>query len=389
MNATQDSVISTILKHDRKTNSYKIALLRAINETALSFPALDSFGLDIAVPLPLLAQYWIAYYWPFVAANAPVWQGQRAADPRRPGQLRNDISFRPPLTRLRQLWEETIADNGRPADGFFLIHELRLARKMVTYTEALHQTYQKTLTAIGRAIEYPIRYAGPNQWSVFPKPVRLDQITQPVTAVPGAKQTDKCLIIPVSLWDTFRTLSLWVEALCIHEWSLYTERIDQENGVDRGTVYTLLTDRPDNRRPLSWERNQIDILLMEGASFTCPWTDKRIQNGVSYDLDHLLPLAVYPTNELWNLLPSDPDFNRNIKRDRLPSAKRLAQSQPRLAQAYALYRSQNALATALQEDVATRFAGISTSASTYTSAVSHSVTALINHVAASRNLARF
>jgi len=389
MTPIQDSVISTILKHDRKISSYKIALLRAINETALSFPALDSFGLDIAVPLPLLAQYWIAYYWPFVDPNAPVWQGQRAADPRREGQLRNDIAFRPALTRLRQQWEQSIDDNGRPSDGFFLIHELRLARKAAAYPDALRQTYRETVKAISKAIEYPIQYAGPGQWAVFPKPVRLDKITRPVTAVPGAKQTDKCLIIPVSLWETFRTLSLWIEALCIHEWSLYTERLGQENGVDRGAVYALLTDRPDNRRPLSWERNQIDILLMEGASFACPWTDKRIQNGVSYDLDHLLPLAVYPTNELWNLLPSDPDFNRNIKRDRLPSTKRLTQSQPHLTRAYTLYRSQNALATALQEDVAIRFSGISTSELHYADAVSHAVTALINHVAASRNLARF
>ena len=38
----------------------------------------------------------------------------------------------------------------------------------------------------------------------------------------------------------------------------------------RGDVYTLLTDRPDNRRPLDWERNQIDLLMMEGRVFECP-----------------------------------------------------------------------------------------------------------------------
>jgi len=48
-------------------------------------------------------------------------------------------------------------------------------------------------------------------------------------------------------------LSLWIEALCIHEWCLFTERVQQENQqkVHRGSIYQLLTDRPDNRRPLT------------------------------------------------------------------------------------------------------------------------------------------
>jgi hypothetical protein len=40
--------------------------------------------------------------------------------------------------------------------------------------------------------------------------------------------------------------------------------------VDRGAVYRLLTDQPDNRRPLTLERNRIDLLLLEGPSFECP-----------------------------------------------------------------------------------------------------------------------
>ncbi len=35
-------ILSTILKHDKKQNSYKIALLRAINDVVLNFPDLDS-----------------------------------------------------------------------------------------------------------------------------------------------------------------------------------------------------------------------------------------------------------------------------------------------------------------------------------------------------------
>ena len=71
----------------------------------------------------------------------------------------------------------------------------------------------------------------------------------------------------------FRDVSLWVEALCVHEWSLFTERVTEGSGhaVDRGEAYRLLTTHPESRRPLSWERNHIEILLLEGETFTCPW----------------------------------------------------------------------------------------------------------------------
>lgn len=46
-------IISTILKHDTKATSYKIALLRAINDAVLSFPDLRNRKADVAVPLRL------------------------------------------------------------------------------------------------------------------------------------------------------------------------------------------------------------------------------------------------------------------------------------------------------------------------------------------------
>jgi hypothetical protein len=36
-----------------------------------------------------------------------------------------------------------------------------------------------------------------------------------------------------------------------------------------------------------------------------PWTGRLISGGKRYDLDHLVPLVVYPMNDLWNLVPAD------------------------------------------------------------------------------------
>ena len=292
VNIASDKVISTILKHYTKVTSYKIALLRAINDVVLTYPDLRTYQSDVAVPLKLLAEFWIAYYWPFVDPDQPIQQGQQA---KRQGQTINDMAFRPALTELRRQWEQVIGGLKNPADGFFLINELRSPRKQQRYSQPLIDAYQSAIASIAKTIEMPIRYAGPGEWSIFEKPQTYNQVASRTVAVPGTRVKDRCLVIPLDLWATFRQMSLWVEALCIHEWCLFSGRVSDQ---DRGYIYGLLTSRPDNRRPLTWERNQIDILIMEGTEFTCPWTEKRITQGTAYDLDHTLPIAVYPTNEL-------------------------------------------------------------------------------------------
>lgn len=383
-----NKVISTILKHDRKVTSYKIALLRSINDVVLSFPDLRAFQQDVAVPLRMLAEFWVAYYWPFADPTHPILQGQVSI---RDGKTRHDIEFRPALTELHREWEQLAGGFAHPADGFLVINELRIPRKRATYPNALLKAYEKAIAAISRTIEMPIRYAGPENWSVFDKPAAFKHLSDSMVAVPGTQPQDKCLIITAALWQTFQAMSLWVEALCIHEWCLFTERVAQsQQTVSRGEVYTRLTARPDNRRPLTWESNNIDLLLMEGQEFRCPWTERHIVQGVDYDLDHLVPLSVYPINELWNLVPSDPTFNRHQKRDRLPSKERLERARPHLEWDYQSYGMSNALRKALQEDVSIRFSTLAQlQRLSFSQAVTNAVVNLIDQVAESRNLARF
>ncbi|PZO50931.1 MAG: hypothetical protein DCF15_15300 [Phormidesmis priestleyi] len=377
-----DKVISTILKHDSKVTSYKIALLRAINDVVLTYPDLRTYKSPVAVPLKLLAKFWVAYYWPFVDVAIPIQQGQSI---KRDGKVRNDIAFRPALSDLRRQWEQTVGGLKNPADGFFLINEVKSARKWQHYPDSLVDALSKTVSAISHTLEMPIRYAGPGEWSIFDRPQSYGAIAGNVVAVPGTTDRNRCLVIPFELWNTFRQMSLWIEALCIHEWCLFTERTAS---VNRGAIYSLLTARPDNRRPLTWERNQIDILLMEGAEFICPWSEKRLAQGIAYDLDHILPIAVYPTNELWNLVPSDPKFNSHQKRARLPTAERLAIARPHLGKTYKQYGSSSSLAGVLAEDAALRFARLQ-SDTTFAVGLAGAVVDLVEEVAELRNLARF
>jgi hypothetical protein len=128
---------------------------------------------------------------------------------------------------------------------------------------------------------------------------------------------------------------------------------------------------------------------MEGVEFICPWTEGRIRESTHYDLDHILPVSIYPINELWNLVPSDPDFNAHVKRDRIPSVERLAEAEPYVALAYANYQASECLARAIREDADGRFATVRPDVPDYAGTLAQAVLRFVDQVAVSRNLARF
>lgn len=349
--ATGEQLLATILKHDSKTTSYKFALLRALNDVVLGYPDLALTGeLPVAVPLVRLAEWWLAYYWPFADPEHPILQGRPA---RRGDTTGHDLGLRPTLAQLRAAWQPLAVGPGRAGDGYFLLTELRTPRRRAQYPAELLSAYDQARQAAVKALAMPINHAGTQEQSVFPAPVRLRDAV--ATALPGTNPNEKCLLVPAYLWRACHRLSLYVEALCVHEWSLFTERL---GAALRGEAYARLTARPDNRRPLTWERNQVDVLLLEQHRFVCPWTRKVITRPDDYDLDHLLPLSFYPVNELWNLLPVDRKFNQRTKRNRLPSAESLAAARPGLAASYGTYGHSAALGLALQQDAALRFGSL-------------------------------
>jgi hypothetical protein len=163
-----DRIISSILRHDRKQNSYKIALPRAINDAVLSYPDMLAHERDIAIPRRVLARYWVAYYWPFADASAPIYQGQRRSKPA-VGRA-EDMEFRPSLAALRTEWEAVIGQAPRASDGFAVIGDMMIDRKRASYPRSFLDAYARTLARIEQALKQPIQYAGEGNWVRSVKP---------------------------------------------------------------------------------------------------------------------------------------------------------------------------------------------------------------------------
>lgn len=95
--------------------------------------------------------------------------------------------------------------------------------------------------------------------------------------------------------------------------------------------------------------------MLEGKTFVCPWTGRNLK-ARNYAINHIIPVSVYPTSELWNLVPSDGYFNAHTKRAKMPTPSRLAAATRRLARSYELYMGSRALKEALRSDLKGRFA---------------------------------
>ncbi len=144
--------VGSILRFDKKVNSYKLALVRALNDVVLSYPDLSGKGVDVCVPLRKLAEYWLAYYWPFADPQDPILQGPRAT---RRAVLGNDLSFRPAVTDLRTAWTAHFG-TARPSDGFLLVAELAV---IIGTTSAVEDITQQSIFGfmfLGRPLLYAI-----------------------------------------------------------------------------------------------------------------------------------------------------------------------------------------------------------------------------------------
>ncbi|MGY2895514.1 HNH endonuclease domain-containing protein, partial [Deinococcus sp. UYEF24] len=117
----------------------------------------------------------------------------------------------------------------------------------------------------------------------------------------------------------------------------------------------------------------------------CVWTGRSLMLG-DYDVDHLIPVATLPINELWNLVPSDPGFNQHVKRARLPSEDWRSDLPQRLEATYHAYGASLELEDALQRGSHLRFAAEQV---TTVSRLAEAVTSLVYSVAEARNTPRF
>lgn len=79
--------------------------------------------------------------------------------------------------------------------------------------------------------------------------------------------------------------------------------------------------KPGKRNSLTKQRNKFwSIYLKEKSDARCIFTDKKLDFN-NYHLDHFVPYSFVSHDQIWNLIPIDPEFN-GLKSNRLPPLTR-------------------------------------------------------------------
>jgi SAM-dependent methyltransferase len=295
-----------IILNDNKSSTYKLGLLRAIARIADATPALAVERVDedvVDLPLGAVALNWLRMYLPLIAADLPQLPGNRGAD---------RLGFAGEGFR-RLLADQVVGQDLRIGARF-------TGERATAVTRALADVR----TTISRMPAQFTRYPNSETPVFDAAPARAPGVRDEIIMDVETLRAYGTIGVPGPVWRTLQRLGAWVEPVLVSEWARLIESFGPGTGriIAPGAAAAAL-QWLDPARDTALARGVALRLIESGQSVRCVWTNGQLRPD-SLDIDHCLPWTAWPCGDLWNLFPARPTVNRNIKRDRLPSAAALA-----------------------------------------------------------------
>ena len=292
-----------VVFNDRKSSTYKLALLRALIRIAdgaggFARPGGDAHHVDL--PLGLVALFWVRAFRPLIAKDLP----QHPAGNDRLAFVKDGFLG----LQIRSPHDLRVGRQFTGDDAQNLIRAIRDAANCIRNMPATHTRYPGSTDPM-----FPCKRGQPIRLS---DAVRLDE---------AFLWSFGTFSVPVNLWQAMSRFAPWIEPAVLAEW------IEIMRGYESS--------------PASWDAHMAALRWLEpehdtgvvrmlgrtlrdsGTPLFCVWTGRRLTKD--FDIDHCFPFAAWPCNDLWNLLPSSPTANRR-KGDLLPAPEALEQARPRM-----------------------------------------------------------
>jgi len=297
-----------VILNDAKSATYKLALLRAVARAADSAPGMARTVDDttMSVPLGLIALNWLRLYKPLISAGLPQMPSNHGPE---------GLGF------IKAGWHGIAALSAG---------DLRVGAQFTgERATALHAAIRDAAAIIAKMPATYMTFPG-SQSPVFP--TSTDRAGRaPAQLVLDAAYLRRFgeLRVPLHLWRALVRHDAWIEPALVAEWVRLMEGYARGQGRDLDPAVMARAMRwHEPSRDVAFVRKAA-IALMEVGPVFCVWTGRKLTQS-RLDIDHCLPWAAWPCEDLWNLLPSDPKVNRHSKRDRLPSAEVLEKSMDRI-----------------------------------------------------------
>lgn len=296
-------LLRNIVVNDKKTSTYKVALLRSLLRIAEGHPGavIDQTEDHVALPMGLVALYWLKLYKPLVDHYGMHQNNNASAG----------LGFMRPQG-WTQLRDTTVGD--------YYIGAHYASEKQAL---SLYQTLKDIASTIKKNPATYTTLPG-SKTAVFE--VDLKRTTKPTVGLTldlAFLASLGTFYVPKHIWDSLTRFSVWIEPALVNEWAAlmhsYAVNRQQFNRSD----YLNALDWKEDTRGTNRVRNRVNELLASD-DVACCWSGKHIKSS-DYAIDHAFPFARWPNNDLWNLLPTRNAVNAN-KSDRLPSGDKLLSS---------------------------------------------------------------
>jgi hypothetical protein len=140
------------------------------------------------------------------------------------------------------------------------------------------------------------------------------------------------VLMSAALWRELSLLGHWIIDAVILRWAELTERFSRRQGISAGDVLPLLLAKPEPVRATFAARE----VFLRHRWPRCAWSDRGLSESLA--VDHIIPFSLWGSNDLWNLLPVDPQVN-NDKSDKLPTSQLLKDRRESIVGAWRLLRN--------------------------------------------------
>jgi SAM-dependent methyltransferase len=293
-------VIRHIILKDSKSSTYKLGLLRVLARIADGSLGLTRSVNDevVAVPLGLVAVFWLRQFKPVLQAGLPQMPGNTGLD----GLGFVKEAFRK-LNHISHL-DFRVAARFTGSDAMLVHQAIRDAASNIRKMPVTHTSFPN----------------GPRVYGVTPG--RGPRLVRELILDPEYLRSYGELLVPETIWRALTRFNVWIEPALVAEWIRIMKdyAVGQQRQISDETFFQS-TRWTDPERDVRIVR-ALALDLLKRDRLHCVWTGKQLKEE-TLDIDHCFPWSAWPCGDLWNLLPAHRSVNQNQKSDRLPSAERL------------------------------------------------------------------
>lgn len=293
-----------VILNDSKASTYKLALLRVLVRIADSATGLteDVDDARVGVPLGLVALFWIRAFKPLIEGGVP-------QKPRN----RNGTGL-------------GFVKAGFAGLGGVSPYDLRLgARFCGPEGGALLAALRDASNTIVRMPAHYITYPGQAERVFVAEVGRAPRQCDFVLDGSFMRAFGR-LLVPRHIWHAMTRYAAWIEPALIEEWIALMQTYEggtRRSHDDHMGLLRWLDPEHDTRLV----RLAAEVLRERTGHLYCVWSGRPLRD--QFAIDHCIPFAAWPCNDLWNLLPTHPSVNLH-KGHKLPSAGCLAGSKDRI-----------------------------------------------------------